>query len=80
MEADKKKKKKSKQPYKITASHIKIARKKMQIMDDREGMTLGEEGLRRWPQVSVIVMLSQQPRLEEVLGQVQTITTDMLTL
>lgn len=42
-----KKKKKSKQPYKITASHIKIARKKMQIMDDREGMTLGEEGLRR---------------------------------
>lgn len=50
----------------------------MQIMDDREGMTLGEEGLRRWPQVSVIVMLSQQPRLEEVLGQVQTVTPDML--
>lgn len=28
--------------------------------------------------MSVIVMLSQQPRLEEVLGQVQTVTPDML--
>lgn len=51
-------------------------------MSDGEGVTLGEVSRKVSQEVTkvLVMMLSQLPRLEDVLDQIQDITTTMLTL